>query len=65
MWNLHTVQGLSALNQEVTQQASMIAYLNCFMLMAIICAMMIPLLLIMRRIRSAPAAGGAAHAVAE
>jgi DHA2 family multidrug resistance protein len=64
MWNIHTVQGLSALNQEVTQQASMIAYLNCFMLMAIICAMMIPLLLIMRRIRVAPAAAGA-HAVAE
>jgi DHA2 family multidrug resistance protein len=63
-WNIHTTQGLSALNQEVTQQASMIAYLDCFMLMAIICAVMIPLLLIMRRIRPA-AQGGGAHAVAE
>ena len=28
MWNLHTTQGLAALNLEVTQQASMIAYLT-------------------------------------
>ena len=63
-WNLHSTTGLSALNLEVTQQATMIAYLDCFMLMAVICAMMIPLLLIMRQARPA---GGArpAHAAAE
>ena len=50
-WNIHSTVGLSALNGEVTAQASMIAYLNSFMLMAVICAAMIPLLLIMRRVR--------------
>jgi DHA2 family multidrug resistance protein len=63
-WNIHTAAGLSALNNEVTQQASMIAYLDCFALMAIICALMIPLLLLMRRTRPAGQAG-AAHAMAE
>jgi len=62
-WNIHSTAGLSALNFEVTQQATMMAYLNCFLLMAVICAMMIPLLLIMRRVR--PASGAAAHASAE
>jgi DHA2 family multidrug resistance protein len=62
-WNLHSTAGLSALNFEVTQQATMIAYLDCFMLMAVICAAMIPLLLIMRQVR--PAAGSGAHAAAE
>ncbi len=61
-WNIHSTAGLSALNAEVTQQATMIAYLDCFMLMAVICAAMIPLLLIMRQVR---ASGGGAHAAAE
>jgi DHA2 family multidrug resistance protein len=63
LWNLHSTAGLSALNAEVTQQATMIAYLDCFMLMAVICAAMIPLLLIMRQVR--PAGGSGAHAAAE
>jgi MFS transporter, DHA2 family, multidrug resistance protein len=64
-WNIHTPQGIAALNHEVTQQASMIAYLHSFAMMAVICACMIPLLLIMRRVRPAGARGGAiagAHA---
>ena len=64
IWNLHTTQGLAALNMEVTQQASMIAYLQCFSLMAAICVVMIPMLLIMRHVRQAPGRG-AAHAAAE
>jgi len=62
-WNLHSLAGLSALNAEVTQQATMIAYTEVFMLMAMICVAMIPLLLIMRRVR--PAGGSGAHAAAE
>jgi len=66
MWNLHTIKGLAALNMEVTQQASMIAYLQCFALMAAICVAMIPMLVIMRHVRQAPArGGGGAHAMAE
>jgi DHA2 family multidrug resistance protein len=63
IWNLHSTAGLSALNAEVTQQATMIAYLDCFMLMAVICAVMIPLLLIMRQVR--PGGGRGAPAAAE
>jgi DHA2 family multidrug resistance protein len=61
MWNLHTAQGLAAINAEVTQQASMIAYLQCFTLMAAICVVMIPMLLIMRHVRQ-QSGQGAAHA---
>jgi MFS transporter, DHA2 family, multidrug resistance protein len=61
IWNLHTTQGLAAINAEVTQQASMIAYLQCFALMAAICVVMIPMLLIMRHVRQQPGRG-AAHA---
>jgi len=62
-WNIHSIAGLAALNAVVTRQAAMIAYLHCFELMAVICAVMIPLLLIMRGVR--PSAGGGAHAAAE
>jgi MFS transporter, DHA2 family, multidrug resistance protein len=62
-WNLHSTAGLSALNFEITQQATMMAYLNCFILMAVICAAMIPLLLIMRQVK--PTGGAAAQASAE
>jgi DHA2 family multidrug resistance protein len=65
LWNLHTTQGLAALNMVVTQQASMIAYLQCFSLMALICVAMIPMLVIMRHVRQAPGRGAAAHAVAD
>ena len=63
IWDIHSIAGLSAINGEVTRQASMIAYLHCFMLMAVICAAMIPLLLIMKPIQAAK--GAAAHAVAD
>ena len=63
-WDIHSTMGLSALNREVTAQATMMAYLDCFVLMAVICAAMIPLLLIMRRSRAAPGPA-AAHASAE
>jgi DHA2 family multidrug resistance protein len=62
LWNLHTTQGLAAINGVVTQQAAMIAYLQCFTLMAAVCIVMIPMLLIMRHVRQQPARGGAAHA---
>jgi DHA2 family multidrug resistance protein len=65
MWNLHTTQGLGAINMEVTQQAAMIAYLQCFTLMAAICVIMIPMLLIMRPVNQAPSRGAGAHAAAE
>ena len=65
MWNIRSTAGLAALNAEVTRQASMIAYLRCFELMAIICALMIPLLLVMRQVRQPAGRGAGAHAAAE
>jgi DHA2 family multidrug resistance protein len=62
-WDIHSTAGLAAINSEVTRQAAMIAYVDCFVLMAVICAAMIPLLLIMRPIQASP--GAAAHAVAD
>jgi len=60
LWNIHTAAGLAALNQEVTRQASMIAYIDNFEFMMVITLAAIPLLLLLRRAARPPA--GAAHA---
>jgi DHA2 family multidrug resistance protein len=60
LWNLHTTAGLAALNQEVTRQASMIAYLDDYKLMMIITLVAIPLLLLLKRTDRKPE-GGAGH----
>jgi DHA2 family multidrug resistance protein len=49
LWNPHTTAGLAALNQAVTQQASMIAYIDDFKLMMIITLLSIPLILLLKR----------------
>jgi len=56
MWNIHTTAGLSTLNQEVTRQAAMIAYIDDFKLMMVVTLVAIPMLLLLRR---AKPAGGA------
>jgi DHA2 family multidrug resistance protein len=61
-WNLHTTAGLAALNQEVTRQAAMIAYIDNFKFMMVVTLAAIPLLALLRRARP-PA--GAVHAVAD
>jgi DHA2 family multidrug resistance protein len=48
-WNIHTAAGLAALNQEVTRQAAMVAYIDDFKLMMIMTAIAAPLLLLLRR----------------
>ena len=60
-WNTATPPGLSALNAEVTRQASIIAYVDDFKLMLLICLPAALLLLLMRRPRTPAAAP--AHAV--
>lgn len=50
IWNLHSVAGLSALNFEVTRQATMLGYLDDFMLMTVATVCAIPLLALLRRI---------------
>jgi MFS transporter, DHA2 family, multidrug resistance protein len=52
IWNLHSTRGLSMLDYAVNQQASFMAYLDCFMLMAIISICMIPFLFVMRGVNA-------------
>ncbi|HZB90092.1 MAG TPA: DHA2 family efflux MFS transporter permease subunit [Stellaceae bacterium] len=54
-WDMHTTHGLAALNQEVTRQAAMIAYIDNFKFMMLVTAVAVPLLLLLRRSR--PPAG--------
>lgn len=48
-WNLHTTQGLASLDQAINQQASIIAYVNDFKLMMMVCLPAAFLLIFMRR----------------
>ncbi len=62
MLGTHTASGLAALNGEVTRQASAIAFLNDFWLMMVMTAVAMPLLLLIRPVRTAaPAAIVADH----
>ena len=58
VWNLSSPASLSALNGEVTRQATAIAFLNDFWLMMVMTVVAIPLLLLLRPVKS-----GAAPAV--
>ena len=62
LWDLGTVAGRAALNQEVTRQASIIAYADDFKLMFLVTLTAIPLLLLMRAPKAKP--GGAGKPVA-
>jgi DHA2 family multidrug resistance protein len=55
-WNPFTASGQAALNDEVTRQASMIAYIDDFKFLMIIALLSIPLLVLLRKPRP-----GAAH----
>jgi DHA2 family multidrug resistance protein len=61
-WNVTKPQGLSAMNAEITRQATIMAYANDFRLMFLICLPVALLLLFMRRpkMTTAPAAPAAA-----
>ena len=61
-WPLDSARGLAALDAAVNQQAAMIAYINDFKLMMIVCFAVIPLLLLLspsKRTTGAPAAASA------
>jgi len=53
MFDPSTVGGLTALNTEITRQASMVAYIDDFKLMLIITLICIPMLLFLRKPRRA------------
>jgi DHA2 family multidrug resistance protein len=54
--------GLELLNLNITQQASMIAYVNVFWLLGALCLAIIPLVLFLRTPKYQPSAGSAAMA---
>ena len=57
-WSLNTAQGLASLDAAVNQQAAMIAYINDFKLMMLVCFAVIPFLLLLhppKRSAGAPA----------
>jgi len=66
-FSLSSPSGLAALNHEVTRQAAMVAYVNDFKMMMLIALLSLPLLLLLREPRRAPApvAVGAASAAAD
>jgi DHA2 family multidrug resistance protein len=55
-FDLTTAHGVAALNQEVTRQAAMIAYIDDFLLMLIVILGTLPLLLLVRVPRQQSAA---------
>jgi DHA2 family multidrug resistance protein len=61
MFNPATVPGLTALNREITRQASMVAYVDDFRLMLFITIACMPMLLLMRKPR--PVGGEPLHAI--
>jgi DHA2 family multidrug resistance protein len=63
VYNLATPQGLAALNNEVTRQASFLATLNDFKIMMAVTLASIPLLLLMRKQSHAATPPVEAHAV--
>jgi DHA2 family multidrug resistance protein len=61
-WNSATQAGLSALNAEVTRQASIIAYIDDFKFMLLVCVPAALLLLLIRRPPRLAAAAPLSHA---
>jgi DHA2 family multidrug resistance protein len=51
-WNMDSMEGLAMLNQEVTRQATIIAYIDDFKLMLILAIIVTPLLLLTRGSRA-------------
>jgi DHA2 family multidrug resistance protein len=47
-WNLHSAQGAAALDHEITRQAGLLAFLDDFRLMALVCLLAMPLALLLR-----------------
>jgi DHA2 family multidrug resistance protein len=65
-WSLHSTSGLASLDRLVTLQASMIAYVDVFKLLMIICIVALPLVLVVRPVRyAASSRGGGAASLAD
>jgi len=56
-FHLGTPAGLAALNEEITRQAAMIAYVDDYLLMLVVTVLVIPLLILIRPARKEPMDG--------
>ncbi|MGC1302294.1 MAG: MDR family MFS transporter [Caulobacteraceae bacterium] len=61
-WSLSSLHGIAVIDAEVTRQAAMIGYADCFKFMLTIAFVAMPMVLLMRPPRQAPAKGEV-HAV--
>ena len=59
MWNPTTAAGRAALDAVITQQATLIAYIDDFKLMMMVVVVGLPLLLLLRKPRPVPTAAAA------
>jgi DHA2 family multidrug resistance protein len=64
-WPLDSQRGLAVLDAVVNQQAAMIAYLNDYKIMMLVCFAVIPLLLLLHPLKHAPRGPAAAAAAME
>jgi DHA2 family multidrug resistance protein len=62
LWNPTTMPGRTMLDAEITRQATLIGYLDAFKLMLLVCLVAMPLVLLLRKPRSAPPDAHAAAA---
>ena len=63
IWNPSSMAGRALLDAEITRQATLIGYLDAFKLMLIVSILAMPLVLLLRKPRSAPDAHAAAAAL--
>jgi len=63
IWNPSSLAGRAMLDAEITRQATLIGYLDAFKLMLMVCILAMPLVLLLRKPRSAPDAHAAAAAL--
>lgn len=54
VWDITTTAGLMAINRAITRQAEMIAYINDFQLLALLIAVCMPVLILMRNPNKMP-----------
>jgi len=64
-WNPLSVHGANALDAEVQRQASIIAYIDDYKLMLVLCVVVLPMVLLIRTPRAVPARQQAAAAAGE
>ena len=53
-WDLNTQSGLAALAEEITRQAQLIAYINAFLAVGVVAALIVPVIFLLKKPRAEP-----------